>query len=158
MGQYGRFDKSAGCVGFSAAGGAPGDTVTIATRLKAATPRNTSRGLPWSMMAPKISGATMPPRLKPVVTKPNTLPNEPGGVTSRTIMSREGMMTPEKKPAAAMRRDQRHAAEIDVGDQRDERRDAARPSGGDQRHAGAVRPTSSAAGQHADRREQQDSR
>src|SRR5471032_1636922 len=50
------------------------------------------------MMAPKISGETMPPILKPVVTKPNTLPNDPGGVISRTIMSREGMITPKKKP------------------------------------------------------------
>src|SRR5674476_1514018 len=72
----------------------------MAIRLNAATSRNTSFGLPWSMMAPKISGEIMPPILKPVVTKPNTLPNEPGGVTSRTIMSREGMITPEQKPAA----------------------------------------------------------
>jgi len=40
----------------------------------------------------------MPPMLNPVVTKPNTLPKEPGGVIARTIMSREGMMTPEKSP------------------------------------------------------------
>ena len=51
------------------------------------------------MISPKISGETMPPILKPVVTKPNTLPKEPGGVASRTIMSRGGMITPEKKPA-----------------------------------------------------------
>ena len=55
-------------------------TVTMAIRLNAATSRNTRRGLPWSMIAPKTSGETMPPILKPVVTKPNTLPNEPGGV------------------------------------------------------------------------------
>ena len=27
----------------------------------------------------------MPPRLNPVETKPNTLPNEPGGVTARSV-------------------------------------------------------------------------
>ena len=43
----------------------------------------------------------MPPTLKPVVTKPNTLPLAPGGVTARTIMSRDGATTPEKKPASA---------------------------------------------------------
>ena len=40
----------------------------------------------------------MPPRLKPVVTKPNTLPNEPGGVTARTIMSRDGWIMPFSRP------------------------------------------------------------
>ena len=40
----------------------------------------------------------MPPRLKPVLTKPNTLPNEPGGVTARTIMSREGWIMPLSNP------------------------------------------------------------
>ena len=41
--------------------------------------------------------------LKPVVTKPNTLPLAPGGVTARTIMSRDGATTPENKPASAKR-------------------------------------------------------
>ena len=36
--------------------------------------------------------------LNPVVTKPNTRPNAPGGVTARTIMSRDGCSTPLKKP------------------------------------------------------------
>src|ERR671927_102799 len=36
--------------------------------------------------------------LKPVVTKPNTLPNCPSGVTERTIMSREGCIRPLTKP------------------------------------------------------------
>ena len=40
----------------------------------------------------------MPPIWKPVVTKPNTLPNEPGGVTERTIMSRDGIVMPLAKP------------------------------------------------------------
>ena len=43
----------------------------------------------------------MPPTLNPVVTKPNTLPLAPGGVTARTIMSRDGATRPEKKPASA---------------------------------------------------------
>jgi hypothetical protein len=40
----------------------------------------------------------MPPILKPVETKPNTLPNEPGGVTARTIMSRDGWIMPFSRP------------------------------------------------------------
>src|ERR1035437_1912429 len=115
----------------------------MAIRLNAATNRNTSFGLPWSMMAPKISGEIMPPILKPVVTKPNTLPNEPGGVTSRTIMSREGMITPEQKPAA----------DIALRDQRDEQRDPGQAGG---RHQSVARGADDqhAADQHANRRQQ----
>src|SRR5262249_42506162 len=46
----------------------------------------------------KTKGATRPQIGKPVVTKPNTLPNEPGGVTERTIISRDGMVMPLAKP------------------------------------------------------------
>lgn len=35
-------------------------------------------------------GAITPPILNPVMMKPKTLPNAPGGVTAPTIMSREG--------------------------------------------------------------------
>ena len=73
-------------------------TVRIARRLPAAITKNTSRGSPWSISAPKMSGERMPARLKPLVTKPNTVPNEPGGVTSRTSMSRGGMIAPVQKP------------------------------------------------------------
>ena len=44
----------------------------------------------------------MPPRLNPVVTNPNTLPNEPGGARERTIISRDGMMSPEHNPPTAI--------------------------------------------------------
>ena len=40
----------------------------------------------------------MPAMLKPLVTKPNTLPYAPGGVTWRTIMSRDGINAPVMKP------------------------------------------------------------
>src|ERR1043166_3234507 len=99
MGQMGRFDKSLAVQRWRGRD----TTVRMAIRQPAATPRNTSRGEPWSMIAPKISGAMTPPILKPVVTKPNTLPNDPGGVIARTIMSRDGMITPEKNPAGIVR-------------------------------------------------------
>jgi hypothetical protein len=71
MGQFGRFDKSRPTNRrYQAAWRGRVATVTIAIRLNAATSRNTSFGLPWSMMAPKISGEIMPPILKPVVTLP----------------------------------------------------------------------------------------
>jgi hypothetical protein len=40
--------------------------------------------------------------LKPAVTMPNTRPVMPGGAAARTSMSREGMIMPARKPAAAM--------------------------------------------------------
>src|SRR5258708_1156657 len=43
-----------------------------------------------------------PPKLKPVVTNPNTLPNEPAGVTARTIMSRDGWMMRVNRPPSDM--------------------------------------------------------
>ena len=93
------------------------------------------------MRAPKISGETMPPILKPVVTKPNTLPNEPGGVIARTIMSREGMMTPEKKPAAVIAAISAERAEIDFADQRRQQRHCQQAQRRDQRRAAwCVRP------------------
>ena len=39
---------------------------------------------------------------EPVLTKPKTFPNEPSGVTLRTIMSRDGCITPLKKPDKAI--------------------------------------------------------
>ena len=54
--------------------------------------------------------------MKPVVTKPNTLPNEPGGVTARTIMSRDGMVRPMAKPLSDTISDQQQRARIDKAD------------------------------------------
>lgn len=59
-------------------------------------------GWPWSSRKPNSSGDTMPPMLKPLDTKPNTLPMEPGGVTERTSMSRLGMMIPWATPCATI--------------------------------------------------------
>ena len=84
------------------------------------------------MIAPKISGEMIPPILNPVVTKPNTLPKEPGGVTSRTIMSRDGMMMPEKSPIKDITRDQHHRAKINLGDQGGEDAHGGKPDGCDQ--------------------------
>ena len=67
---------------------------------------NTQRGAPWSMMKPNISGPTMPPILKPLVTMPKVRPIAPGGAAARTSMSRDGMISPPSSPAAAHRRDQ----------------------------------------------------
>ena len=52
-----------------------GISVRIASRLSPQTRKNTARGWPASSTQPNSSGAMMPPMLKPVVTKPNTLPN-----------------------------------------------------------------------------------
>src|SRR3984893_13551586 len=48
-------------------------TVGIESRLKAAPRRKIARGWPLSMSQPNSSGDTIPPRLNPVVTNPNTL-------------------------------------------------------------------------------------
>ena len=40
--------------------------------------------------------------LNPVVTMPNTRPAMPGGAAARTSMSRDGMIMPPRKPAAAI--------------------------------------------------------
>ena len=42
----------------------------------------------------------MPPMLKPVETKPNTLPICPGGVIARMSMSRDGETMPLRAPTA----------------------------------------------------------
>ena len=42
----------------------------------------------------------MPPRLKPVETMANARPAAPGGAALRTSMSREGAITPPRKPAS----------------------------------------------------------
>ena len=49
---------------------------------------------------PPTMGATMPPKLKPVVTMPKTRPTASGGEACRTSMSREGTMIPASRPAA----------------------------------------------------------
>ena len=68
MGQLALFDKTgtAGPPIRRAYSARRGSVATVSNREQAAggDARNTSRGLPWSMMAPKASGATMPPRLK----------------------------------------------------------------------------------------------
>ena len=61
--------------------------------------KNTQRGRLWSMIQPPISGPTVPPMLKPVVTMPNTRPNAPGGDAARTSMSRDGEIMPDRNPA-----------------------------------------------------------
>ena len=43
---------------------------------------------------PSTTGISAPPRLEPVDAKPITLPIEPGGVTERSRISREGMSRP----------------------------------------------------------------
>ena len=63
------------------------------------------------------AATTMPAMLKPLVTKPNTLPKAPGGVTSRTIMSRDGITMPVHKPAQRHHQDQQDRAEVDAADQ-----------------------------------------
>src|SRR5205807_6343249 len=55
--------------------------------------------LPISINWPNTIGATAHATFGPVDTKPNTLPNEPGGVTARTIRSRDGIWKPIMKPA-----------------------------------------------------------
>src|SRR6266516_3247952 len=77
-------------------------TVGIETRLQHAPSRKIARGCPWSMSQPNSSGDTMPPRLKPVVTNPNTLPNDPGGANERTIISRDGMISTANNPPMAI--------------------------------------------------------
>src|ERR1700674_1724250 len=77
-------------------------TVGIDSKLQPAPNRKIARGCPWSMSHPNSSGDTMPPRLKPVVTNPNTLPNDPGGANERTIISRDGIINPEKNPPMAI--------------------------------------------------------
>src|SRR5579885_3166589 len=78
------------------------DTVNRDSSVTPTTTRKTARGSPRSMSQPKHRGPTTPPRLNPVVTNPNTFPKDPAGVTARTIMSREGWMTPPSRPAIAI--------------------------------------------------------
>src|SRR5205085_10010689 len=77
-------------------------TVGIESRLHPAATRKIAPGCPWSISQPNSSGDMMPPTLKPVVTNPNTLPNDPGGARERTIISREGMITPANRPPTAI--------------------------------------------------------
>src|SRR5580658_828667 len=63
---------------------------------------NTQCGIFWSMIQPNSSGLTMPPRLKPVETMPKARPAAPGGAALRTSISREGAITPPRKPAVAI--------------------------------------------------------
>src|SRR5258708_17376340 len=60
---------------------------------------NTQCGAFWSMIQPNNNGLTMPPRLKPVVTMPKARPAAPDGAALRTSISREGAITPPRKPA-----------------------------------------------------------
>ncbi|MBV9777427.1 MAG: MFS transporter, partial [Acetobacteraceae bacterium] len=54
------------------------------------------------MLAMASIAPTAPPTLNPVVTIPNTRPDAPGGAAARTIMSRDGMMRPDRKPMLAI--------------------------------------------------------
>ena len=44
-------------------------------------------------------GSTIPEKLKPVETMAKARPAAPGGAALRTSMSREGAITPPRKPA-----------------------------------------------------------
>ena len=68
-------------------------------RLTRATAQNRIPGSLRSRRNPNITGATIPPKLKPVETKPKTLAMSPGGDIDRMSMSRDGATMPEKKPA-----------------------------------------------------------
>ena len=63
---------------------------------------NTQRGMFWSMIQPNSSGLKMPLRLNPVETIPKARPAAPAGAALRTSMSREGAITPPRKPATAI--------------------------------------------------------
>ena len=63
---------------------------------------NTQCGEFWSMIQPNSNGLMMPPTLKPVETIPKARPAVPGGAALRTSISREGAITPPRKPADAM--------------------------------------------------------
>ena len=52
------------------------------------------------MIQPNSNGLRMPLKLKPVETMPKARPAAPGGAALRTSMSRDGAMTPPRKPAA----------------------------------------------------------
>ena len=79
--------------------------VTAVMAMKPAVSPKIHAGWPWSRMMPKRTGPIAAPILKPVVTIPKTRPAAPGGAASRAIISREGWIRPEKKPATLKRRD-----------------------------------------------------
>ena len=70
--------------------------------MKNAAIQNTPRGIDWSMIQPNRIGLTMPLMLKPVETMPKARPAAPGGAALRTIMSRDGAITPPRKPASVI--------------------------------------------------------
>src|SRR5688572_18747742 len=78
------------------------NTSTTVSAMKQAAPQNTPRGIDWSMIQPNSSGETMPLILKPVETMPKARPAAPGGADLRTSMSREGAITPPRKPATVI--------------------------------------------------------
>ena len=54
------------------------------------------------MIQPNSSGLMMPPKLKPVETMPKARPAAPAGAALRTSMSRDGAITPPRKPATVI--------------------------------------------------------
>ena len=90
--------------GFAAAGRLRSVTSASSTvsAMKTAARQNTPRGIDWSMIQPNSSGEMMPLMLKPVETMPKARPAAPGGADLRTSMSREGAITPPRKPATVI--------------------------------------------------------
>src|SRR3979409_2734001 len=58
-------------------------------------------GTPEDIRTPNTGGARNEPTSRPEYTKPKTLPEAPGGVALRTIMSRDGLVMPPAAPAKA---------------------------------------------------------
>ena len=73
--------------------------IATAAAVQPAAPTKSRPGWPWSISQPKTGGPKTPPIEKPVLTMPKTAPACPGGAAARTSMSRDGMMSPERKPA-----------------------------------------------------------
>ena len=75
---------------------------TVVMSMKTTEAPNTQCGAFWSMIQPNNSGLMMPPMLKPVETMPKARPAAPAGAAARTSMSREGAITPLRKPATVI--------------------------------------------------------
>ena len=123
----------AGPAGLEAAwvAAARGYDVHTLARETPATTQNTMPGSLRSSRYPNITGATIPPRLKPVETNPNTFAISPGGDIERMSMSRDGDTMPENRHLGAGGDGAEHAdreAEfcesdaVDVAQQQEQRR------------------------------------
>ena len=76
-------------------------SVRIASTMNATMKANTSLGSPRSISVAYNSGETTPPMLKPVETNPNTLPNEPGGVTALATLALIQAQVPLNDPSVS---------------------------------------------------------